>query len=103
MQLRAAGQEHIAAILVGLGYSCRQDAPDPGDILATGPTKLLVQVKTSLYPAAPTDPTLDELREMAVRAADLGYQAWFAKLRVNSIGAPVGEVIWAKVARHLPG
>ncbi len=98
--LGAVGEQHVTAILSALGYSCRlqTERHRSASIMATGPANLLVQVKTSLYPSLPADLTCDELRDIAARAARIGCQAWFAKLRINSIGAPVGEVIWGRVA-----
>jgi hypothetical protein len=98
--LGTAGEQHVAAALAALGYACRPHVQRPGssNLMATGPARLLVQIRTSLYPAEPEDLSGEELSEMRSRAAEIGCQAWFAKLRVNSIGAPVGEIIWGKIA-----
>jgi hypothetical protein len=98
--LGTAGEKHVAALLTALGYSCRQDSQQPGsiDLMATGPANLLIHIKTSLYPTPPGELTGEERCSLAARAASLGCQAWFAMLRVNSIGAPVGEISWGKIA-----
>jgi hypothetical protein len=99
IDLVTVGEQHVAAALAALGYSCRQDVEDldPTDILATGPASLLVHVKTSLYPAPPPELTWEEKREVVSRAASIGGEAWLASLRVNSIGEPVGEIVWGKI------
>ncbi len=97
--LREVGQQHVTATLAALGYLCRNvtQLSGPTAIVATGPENLLVQVQASLYPAPPADLTGEERRSIAFRAANIGCQAWVAKLRVSSIGTPVGEIIWGKV------
>ena len=98
--LETIGEQHVIAALAALGYSCRQGAEFLGsaDIVATGPASLLVQIRTSLYPAPPADLTSEERCEIAARAAAIGCQAWLAKLRVNSLREPVGEIIWGQIA-----
>jgi len=99
-QIGDAGEQIVNSWLVQNGYKTNLDTRQPGstDIEAVG-TKalLLVQVKTAMSPSTPADLSSDEVRNIKSRASRLGYQAWQAKVTVNSSLQLVGEIQWKRL------
>src|SRR5258708_39296993 len=96
-----AGEHIVARELAAKGYRTNLDTKGPGstDIEARGTNaSLLVQVKTAVSPNAPAGLSSDEERNIKSRAARLGYQAWEAKLQVDSGLSMVGTIAWRQLS-----
>ncbi len=100
VDLGTIGEKIVVGWLTSRGYSCHRNTQQAGGsgIEATGPAKLLVEVKTSIAPTEPADATWGEISNMLTRACKLGYEAWLAKIQVNDHGQRVGDVWWRKLA-----
>jgi hypothetical protein len=99
-QIGNIGEVYTTRWLQGHGYACHQNTQLPGstDIEATGAlNKLLVQVKTAVYPNSPVSLTAEQKKAIVTRANRLGRQAWLAQLQINSQGGLVGDIAWAKL------
>jgi hypothetical protein len=96
-----AGEHIVARELAAKGYRTNVDTRGPGstDIEARRSTdNLLVQVKTAVAPNAPAGLSSDEERNIKSRAAREGYQAWEAKLQVDSALNMVGAIAWRQLS-----
>jgi len=95
-----AGEHAAARVLGDKGYQTNIDTKAPGstDIEARGTNvSLLVQVKTAMTPGLPAGISEDEERNIKSRAARLGWEAWEAKVQVDSRLALVGQITWRKL------
>jgi Holliday junction resolvase-like predicted endonuclease len=95
-----AGERIAARELVAKGYRTNIDTKAAGstDIEARGTSiNLLVQVKTAMTPNAPSGLSSDEERNIKARASGLGWQAWEARVQIDSRLAPVGTVVWRQL------
>jgi len=59
--------------------------------------RMLVQVKSAVYPHDPGSLSSDEERNITSRAAKIGAQAWEARVELNSNLERVGEIRWRKL------
>ena len=94
------GERHVTAWLQAKNYQCNRNTALPGstDIEAdASQASLLVQVKTALSPALPADLSTEEQRAIVARANRSGKEEWLARLQINSQGALIGEISWAKL------
>jgi hypothetical protein len=99
-QIGRIGELYVTRWLQGSNYACRQNTQLPGstDIEATGMVnKLLVQVKTAVYPSSPASLSAEEKKAIVARANRNGRQAWSAQLQINDKGEMVGDITWAKL------
>lgn len=99
-QIGKIGEIYVTRWLQGNNYVCRQNTQLPGstDIEATGiANKLLVQVKTAVYPSSPASLSAEEKKAIVARANRDGRQAWSAQLQINNNGDMIGDIVWAKL------
>lgn len=100
VEIGGAGERIVDAALAAMGYHTNLNTRQPGstDIEAAGSqVSLLVQVKTAVAPAVPSDMSSDEVRNIKARAAKLAYQAWQAKVSVDGNLKLVGEIVWKRL------
>ncbi len=100
VQVGQAGEQIVGSALTGIGYRTNIDTKTPGsaDIEARGTAaSLLVQVKTAVYPNEPANMSSDEERNIKSRATKLGYEAWEARVQVNSLMKLLGQIRWRKL------
>lgn len=93
------GERHVTAWLQSKGYRCHRNTELPGstDIEADGPARLVVQVKTAVYPNSPANLNDDEQRGIAARANRNQRQAWLAQLVIRDEGTVIGNVFWTRL------
>ena len=99
-QIGSAGEKIVNSWLVRKGYKTNLDTRQPGstDIEAGSPkTSLLVQVKTAMSPSTLADLSSDEVRNIKSRATRIGYQAWQAKVTVDSDLRLIGKIQWKRL------
>src|SRR5258708_1402210 len=99
-QIGNIGEIYVTRWLQGMNYACHQNTQLPGstDIEATGVVnKLLVQVKTAVYPNSPAFLSAEEKKAIVARAKRPRRQAWLAQLQINNQGGLVGDIAWAKL------
>jgi hypothetical protein len=95
-----AGEGHVVNWLKAEKYSVKWNTQAPGStyIEAQSSSKrLLVQVKTAVYPNNPDRLSAEEERAILSRAAKLGAQAWEASVQVGSNLELIGNVKWRKI------
>jgi hypothetical protein len=95
-----SGENIVNSWLLGKNYKTNLDTRQPGatDIEAVGGSaSLLVQVKTAVSPSTPADLSSDEARNIKSRESRLGYQAWQAKVVVDTQLRLVGEIKWQQL------
>ncbi len=95
-----AGENHVARWLQSQGFTVRQNTQLPGstDIEAANSAKrLLVQVKSAVYPGAPATLSSDEVRNITSRAARIGAEAWVAQVVLNQQLQVQGQMAWTKL------
>jgi hypothetical protein len=95
-----AGEHIVARDLVAKGYWTNIDTKSPGatDIEAHGSTtNLLVQVKSAVAPNFPADLSSEEEGRIRLRATLLGWEAWSARVQLDSWLNRVGDIIWRKL------
>ena len=95
-----AGEGYVVDWLKAEKYSIKWNTQTPGvtDIEAqTSSKRLLVQVKTALYPNDPDRLSTEEEKTITARAARLGAQAWEARVQVGSKLELIGNVQWRKI------
>lgn len=101
VEIGQAGERIVARELAAKGYRTNIDTRAPGstDIEARGTSaNLLVQVKTAMSPNLPAALSGEEERNIKSRAARLGWEAWEAKVQIDSKGNLVGAVGWRKLS-----
>lgn len=95
-----AGEKAIVNYLKGKGWEItRWDTQAPGstDIEAcSGNKKLLVQVKSAIYPNQPASLSWEEEKNIKSRATRIGAEAWEARVLLNESLNPMG-VKWRKL------
>ena len=95
------GERHVVDWLKAEGYSIikwNTQASGSTDIEAKSSSKrLLVQVKTAVYPTDPAQLSAEEEKTITTRAAKLGAQAWEARVQVGSNLDLIGNVQWRKI------
>ncbi len=98
-EIGQCGKEHILAWLKSDGYSIVQDSQQAGsaDVEADGPEKILVQVKTAVWPASPAGLSEEEARSFRSRAASLGRVAFLAHVTIDPSGNVIKGITWARV------
>lgn len=99
-EVGAIGEKYVTAWLGSKGYSCYRNTQLPGstDIEANGsPNKLLVQVKTAVFPNSAASLSADEQKNIVARANQNVREAWLAQLEINADGAQRGEIRWSKL------
>ncbi len=99
-EIGLAGERIVNVWLVDNGYSTNLDTRQPGstDIQASGQkTNLLVQVKSAITPNVPADLSSDEVRNIKSRASRLGFQAWAAKVVLDSQLRLIGKISWTQL------
>lgn len=99
-EIGGAGERFVNSWFVRKGYETNLDTRQPGstDIEAvSSKTSLLAQVKTAMSPSAPADLSSDEVRNIKSRATRIGYQAWQAKVTVDSNLRLIGEIQWKRL------
>jgi hypothetical protein len=70
-------------------------APGSTDIEAhSGPSKILVQVKSAIFPNEPTSLSSDEERNIKSRATRIGAKAYEARVHLNSNLTLKNEIQW---------
>lgn len=100
VQIGTAGEHVVNNWLTQNGYKTNLDTKLPGstDIEATSTqTSLLVQVKSAMNPSAPSSLSSDEMRNIKSRAKRLGYQAWEAKVTLNSHLQTISQIQWRRL------
>ena len=60
--------------------------------------KILIQVKTAIYPNKPAELSNDERGRIMSRAKSLGAEAWEAKVVLDSSLRQVGEIFWSRLS-----
>jgi hypothetical protein len=98
-EIGKAGERIVVKDLQAAHYSGDWDTRAPGstDIEAWGPTHLLVQVKTGLYPNDPPSLSPSEERNIKARAARLNAEAWEAKVQIMADLTQVGKIQWRRL------
>jgi hypothetical protein len=99
-QIGNIGEVYTTRWLEGKGYACYQNTQLPGstDIEATGTVyKLLVQVKTAVYPNSAASLDAEEKKAIVARANRSQRQAWLAQLQINYKGDLIGDIAWTKL------
>ena len=94
------GEKLVESVLTGCGYSCHRNTQLAGstDIEAVKQAdKILVQVKTGLFPALPPELPADERRNIASRATKLKCRALLAQLQIDKNGSLIGSIAWAQL------
>jgi hypothetical protein len=94
------GERHTEERLVRIGYQCNRNTLLPGstEIDALGiNNKLLVQVKTAVFPNEAADLSQQEKSGITSRASLLGREAWLARVQIDSRGALI-HIRWTKFA-----
>jgi hypothetical protein len=92
----------VARWLAEHGYTAKIDttAPESTEIEASGNAKsLLVQVKSAEQPSTPDTLTSEEMRNITMRAAQLGFEAWEARVQLDQQLRQVGDIRWRKLTQ----
>ena len=95
-----AGEGHVVDWLKAEKYSVKWHTQSSGsaDIEAQSSSKrLLVQVKTAVYPNTPDRLSAEEEKAITSRASRLGARAWEARVQVGSNLELIGNVQWRKI------
>ena len=95
-----AGERHAVDWLRAEGYSIKWKTQTHGstDIEAQSSSKrLLVQVKTAVYPTDADRLSAEEEEGITSRAERLGAQAWEARVQVSSSLDLIGNVLWRRI------
>ena len=99
-QINSAAESFVSAWLIRNGYRTNLDIRQAGavDFEAVGSkASLFVEVKVAVSPNAPPDLSAEELERIKKKATSSGYQAWLAKVTVDSEANPVGEIGWRRL------
>ncbi|MBL9115157.1 MAG: hypothetical protein JNJ83_09115 [Verrucomicrobiaceae bacterium] len=94
------GEEHVSRYLKGTGYYCTLSKPHHGaaDIDARGEDdNLVVHVMTALHPAEVPNLTPSDRARVVSRAMSLEYDAWLAKVVINTEGEMLGDIVWEQL------
>ena len=100
-EIGRAGERHVVDWLRAEGYSIMRQ-----NTLASGSTnieakssskRLLVQIKTAVYPTNPAQLLTEEEKAIRSRAARLEAQAWEARVQVGSTLDLIGNVQWRRI------
>src|SRR5260370_20529966 len=86
------GEIYVTRWLQGMNYACHQNTQLPGstDIEATGVVnKLLVQVKTAVYPNSPAFLSAEEKKTIVARPYRLRRQSSLGPLQYHNQGGCV--------------
>jgi len=98
--IRRAGEGHVVDWLKAEKYSIKWNTQATGVIgieAQSSSKRLLVHVKTAVYPNGPDRLSAEEERAITSRAAILGAQAWEARVQVGSKLELIGNVQWRKI------
>ncbi len=100
MQVGNIGERLVAGWLADRGFTVGMDQDDPEHpgIQARGSLNaLLVSVKTAIAPAVPSSLSPEEAQHLKDRAAQLGLEAWEARLQLSRDLQQLGGIQWRKL------
>jgi hypothetical protein len=96
------GERFATMELASKGFECRRNTQFPGstDIEGrqNGFLRLLVQVKTAVFPAQAAYLSSEESSGIVSRANRNNCQAWLAQVQINNLGGLVGAISWTKLS-----
>ena len=104
-ELRRIGKKFVAEWLQNSGHVANLDTilPELDDLELDHPSsKMLVEVRTTIFPEIPKDLNPDEVRNLRARAAKAGRKAYAARVLVNPAGQLLQEVQWQRLPVDLP-
>ena len=99
-EIGRAGEWHAVNWLKSNGYAIdRWDTQSPGstDIEAHGAERVLVQVKSAIYPNEPAYLSSDEVRNIKSRATRIGANPYFAKVSLNQDLSLRKKIEWVRL------
>ena len=105
------GERHVTKWLTANNFHCHRPAPtthshghhahanhNSVDLEARNDeTNMMVHVRTALAPNSAHDLTESEHHGLCSRAIMLGYDAWFARAKIDAQGDLVEEILWTKL------
>jgi hypothetical protein len=94
------GERYAENALQGQGWTCNRNTQLPGstDIEAvSGTNRLLVQVKTAIFPNVAAVLSSDEQNSIVARAARTNCPAYLAQVQIDEYGRLHGEISWWKL------
>lgn len=94
------GERHVVTYLTGTGYHCNASKPHHGasDVEARGDEEsLFVHVMSSLDPKPVPELGTSDLARVLSRAMTLGYDAWLAKVMLDSNGDLAQDIEWSQL------
>jgi hypothetical protein len=95
------GETHVSEYLKSTGYYCTLNKPHHGaaDIEARGEddNNMVVHVMTALHPAEVPELTSSDRARVISRAMSLSFDAWLAKVVIDTSGTQVGDIIWEQL------
>lgn len=94
------GERHVETWLASTGYSCTSTKPHRGatDIEARGEEEnLFVHVMCALEPGPVPPLGTSDLGRVLSRAMTLGYDAWLAKVLIDSNGDLAADIEWSQL------
>jgi hypothetical protein len=100
VDIGSAGERIVEKHLRQRSYATSIDLRKTGStiIRALGRlTKLLVEVRTAVSPDAPTSLSADDVKKITSLAAKIGYEAWEARVQIDSDGGQLGKIIWTRL------
>lgn len=94
------GERHVEAWLSSTGYHCTASKPSHGatDIEARGEDEsLFVHVMAALEPGPVPELGTSDLGRVLSRAMTLGYDAWLAKVLIDTQGDLASDIQWSQL------